>query len=461
VVHTSQAVFADGTGELPPTRVLAHDFILPKALEEASHPSHDSPQRTATAGLVPREQHDRSYADMPLPAVPYRLLAGFQIWGVFQHFFAYRHLMNEDWSGVLTQFIPQLEAAQTARDYHLTVAEMVTHVHDSHAAVRGPEHKKLWGATTLVQVRAIEGKPVITKICDSSAAQAGVQVGDVILTVDGEEAGARQSRLGRYIASSTPQALRRDQASRLLDGPDQSTAVLILEREGGRRAEVKLERSVEFWKRKRHYRDGNVVQILPGGIGYVDLDRLSSDEVSNMFEKLKNTAAIIFDMRGYPNADTAWQIAPRLTDQQRPEAADAYFPISLEPDLNGTGETGTFQHSKWTLPPGIGFRYKGRTVMLIDERTQSSAEHTGLFFEAANGTKFIGSATAGANGDVSNFVVPGGIMIYFSGIDVRHLDGRQLQRIGLTPDVSVAPTIAGIRAGRDEVLERAVAFISP
>jgi hypothetical protein len=29
--------------------------------------------------------------------------------------------------------------------------------------------------------------------------------------------------------------------------------------------------------------------------------------------------------------------------------------------------------------------------MLIDERTQSQAEHAGLFFEAANGTIFIGS----------------------------------------------------------------------
>ena len=37
--------------------------------------------------------------------------------------------------------------------------------------------------------------------------------------------------------------------------------------------------------------------------------------------------------------------------------------------------------------------YRGRTVMLIDERAISQSEHTGLFFEAANGTTFIGSPT--------------------------------------------------------------------
>lgn len=68
--------------------------------------------------------------------------------------------------------------------------------------------------------------------------------------------------------------------------------------------------------------------------------------------------------------------------------------------------------------------------------------------------------TTGANGDVTWFPVPGGIRINFSGHDVRWPDGRQLQRVGLKPDVEVAPTIAGIRAGRDEVLEKAVEYLS-
>jgi hypothetical protein len=34
-----------------------------------------------------------------------------------------------------------------------------------------------------------------------------------------------------------------------------------------------------------------------------------------------------------------------------------------------------------------------------------------------------------------------------------------LQRVGLTPDVAVRPTIKGLRAGRDEVLERALELL--
>jgi C-terminal processing protease CtpA/Prc len=43
-----------------------------------------------------------------------------------------------------------------------------------------------------------------------------------------------------------------------------------------------------------------------------------------------------------------------------------------------------------------------------------------------------------------------------SGIGVFYPDGRPTQRVGIVPDVEVHPTIAGLRAGRDEVLETAV-----
>jgi C-terminal processing protease CtpA/Prc len=48
----------------------------------------------------------------------------------------------------------------------------------------------------------------------------------------------------------------------------------------------------------------------------------------------------------------------------------------------------------------------------------------------------------------------------FGGHDVRHADGRQLQRVGLVPDIEVEPTRKGVAAGRDEVLERAVRYLT-
>lgn len=43
-----------------------------------------------------------------------------------------------------------------------------------------------------------------------------------------------------------------------------------------------------------------------------------------------------------------------------------------------------------------------------------------------------------------------------SGIGVFYPDRKPTQRIGIIPNREVKPTIAGIRAGRDEVLEAAI-----
>ena len=109
--------------------------------------------------------------------------------------------------------------------------------------------------------------------------------------------------------------------------------------------------------------------------------------------------------------------------------------------------------------PNPNWKYKGSVVVLIDERAISQAEHTCLFLEAMTHAKFIGTPTNGANGAVTSVVLPGNIRADFTGDDIRHADGRQLQRIGIQPDVKVEPTIQGIRQGRDEVLEAAVKYL--
>jgi hypothetical protein len=184
-------------------------------------------------------------------------------------------------------------------------------------------------------------------------------------------------------------------------------------------------RKVEYMPKTRGDRSTEVFRLLPGNIGYADLDRLSVPQVDEMFEKFKDCPAIIFDMRGYPKG-TAWPIAPRLTDKNDVVAAMFKRRDPMSPDLPN-GDTASSQQVYTFLQrlPRTGkWRYHGRTVMLIDERTVSQAEHTGLFFEAANGTKFVGSPTAGANGDVTNLSAPGGIYLSFTGQAVFHADAR-------------------------------------
>ena len=71
----------------------------------------------------------------------------------------------------------------------------------------------------------------------------------------------------------------------------------------------------------------------------------------------------------------------------------------------------------------------------------------------------IGSTTAGADGNVSRIVLPGNVTTMISGIGVYYPDGTETQRIGIVPDIEVHPSIAGIRAGQDELLQKAISII--
>jgi C-terminal processing protease CtpA/Prc len=161
-------------------------------------------------------------------------------------------------------------------------------------------------------------------------------------------------------------------------------------------------------------------------------------------------------MRGYPHG-TAWLLARHLKTDPAPKVAALssamlVAPFSIDSDTRITSAQTLF------LEPATK-KYTGKTVMLINDLAMSAAEHTGLFLEAANGTKLVGSPSAGANGYTTWVCLPGNLCVTFSGAEIRHGDGRQLQRVGLQPDVPVTPTIRGVREGRDEVLDRAVAYL--
>ena len=466
-LRVTELIYEDGTTGLVPDLIVpsrdrddAGDQPLQAALALARNPGPAPPPARFKAPPYATPRREKAYAETEYPAWEYRLLAGFRIWAVFQYFFAYKDLMGEDWNRLLVESVPKLEKAVDATEYAEAVAEMVAHVHDSHASVSGSRALlELFGTEPPpVRTRIIEGQPVVTGLLDGdAAAQAGNAIGDVVLKVDGEDASERLSRLGKYIAASTPQSLENNLMRRWLNGA-RGTEVRLTIRDGrGQIREVRLARAANA---NLPWRGGDVVQVLPGNVGYADLDRLTPESVGPMFEKLKDTRAIIFDMRGYPQG-TGWLIAPRLTERKHVPAARFRRPLALAPeglagDISTVGAGWDFVQY---LPESDEWKYTRPTVMLIDERAMSQAEHAGLFFEAANGTKFVGSSTAGADGDVARFTVPGGITIGFSGHDVRHIDGRQLQRVGLLPDIEVKPTVAGIRAGRDEVLERALEYL--
>lgn len=397
----------------------------------------------------------KRFADPALPDEAHRVLAAFRMWGAIAYLFPYKNLMHDDWDGALRTALVELHAVRTPLEYDTALVKMYAHIHDTHGFISAPALSGAYGGSVPFIARDVEGKPTIVAVDPVAAKRDGFAVGDVVETVDGETVAARAARLRPYVVASTEQSAREvlDSSGRnfsLFGGPARSTVELRLHGADGRTRTVRTTRqgsNAALSQRKRP-----IVDVLPGNVGYIDLPRLKYADAEAALTRLASTRALVFDLRGYPQG-TAWVIAPHLTAST---VRAAYFrtPVRRVPvgadsgELQYVDQTRDFYQLIKPAPP----RYAKPVVVVIDARAISQAEHTGLYLRAAGHARFVGQPTMGANGDVTGFFLPGGIRANFTGQAVEHPDGTQLQRVGLIPDVPVAPTLRGVRAGDDELL---------
>lgn len=199
-----------------------------------------------------------------------------------------------------------------------------------------------------------------------------------------------------------------------------------------------------------HDRIGETFQMLADDIAYIKLSSIKKADIARYLELAAATRGLVIDIRNYPSEFVVFALGQHLVDTPtefvRFTAAEASNP--------GAFRWGPAQ----TLRP-MAPHYKGKVMLLVDEVSQSQAEYTTMAFRTAPRAKVIGSTTAAADGNVSTIPLPGGLRSMISGIGVFYPDKRPTQRVGIIPDIVVLPTVQGIQAGRDEVLEAAVAEI--
>ncbi|MCB9691579.1 MAG: hypothetical protein H6736_07175 [Alphaproteobacteria bacterium] len=364
-----------------------------------------------------------------------RLLALFRFWNVIEWTSPYRDLVEGDWHEVLEAHVAPFVTAETDEAYAEALARLAWHVNDSHTGAPWSRMLAPRGKCTLdAEVRFVEGRPVVTASGDSQLA-----IGDVLEAFDGESVADRVAAMLPYTPASNEGSRMRNVGRRLGRGDCGPVTVTT------HRGEVTTERveKPDPPQPDRGFRE------LTEGVGYVSIDRMQTSEVDAYLER----DVLIIDARGYPEDFTVFSFGRRLVSEPTPFVRF----WSVDPANPGFQVPG----AELSLEPTKEGAYGGRVVVLLDDRGQSSTEYHAMAFAAGPRTTFVGTPTAGADGNVSRFALPGGRGAYISGIGVFWPDGRPTQRVGIQPDIEVAPTLEGIRSGRDEVLEAALALVLP
>lgn len=393
--------------------------------------------------------NEKVYQNMEYSDSGIKLLSVFRYWNMIEYFFPNRHLMDENWDTVLQEFIPKIAATKDQKEYTLTLLELIGKIQDTHANVWGSNKviTEFFGEKVVpIEVKFVENKAVIVKLQEAFK-DANVQVGDIILAINGIKVEDWIKNNLKYFPGSNYPTQLRDIASRILRTNNESVQ-LTLETISGNK-EVTLT-TIPY----KYIKNTPVShKIINENIGYIYPGTLKEGEINEIMDKFLDKKGLIVDLRCYPSDFIVFSLNKYLLNEKK----DFVKFTSTNIKTPGLFTIKNYEH---TVGGNNKDYFKGKVIILVNEKTQSQAEYTTMALRVAPNAKVVGSTTAGADGNVSSIYLPGNIFTYISGIGVITPEGAETQRIGIVPDIKIEPTIKGIREGKDEVLEKAIELIN-
>ncbi len=390
--------------------------------------------------------NEKSYDNFDWRNKQLRLLSLFRYWNIIEYFYPHKYQLDTDWNVVFYQLLPKFSSPSSELDYHLAMLELVVKIDDSHGYFTTKLVQDHFGLKQIpAAFKVIDNQIVITGIYDNSLATLNdIKVGDIISKVEEVEVAQVLTQNLKYINGANYSAKLKYAFSKILNGSTDSVKVEIT-----RGVETKVRKLARYTQDQFQYSANQKSwEILQNNIGYLNLAFINSKELTNALSSLESTKAIIIDLRNYPKEFYGYHFKNYLG------AKDAVVVKQIKPDFKYPGR---YIISEQKGKTGTS-KFKGNVVLLVNEYTQSRAEYTAMWIQNGYNVTTIGSQTAGAGGLMISQEFVGNYKTYFTSSGIFYSDMTPVQRKGIRIDHQVKPTIQGIAAGKDEVLERAISL---
>lgn len=386
---------------------------------------------------------------------------------VKRSFVNFHHVPDLDWDKVYLEYLDKVMQTKSTREYYQVMMQLAPLLQDGHTNIYAPEELQDGFYSRPALSTALIGKSVlVTKVQNQQLAQK-IQRGDEIISIDGQPVHEYAlNNVAPRASSGTPQ----DKAVRMysygLFSGDQSKSIRLGLRDAtgkerievvarGQDRDVPGDPSFDF-------------RMLPGDIAYLALDHFESDagvkKLESVMPSITKAKGLILDLRNNGGGSSLHGAAilsflskkpvPYAYSAERQESnfMRARSDVILLDTVRG-GISKPYVNERKEV-------YAGPVVVLAGAKTFSAAEDFLMSFVTLQRGTVIGSATAGSTGMPMFFKLPGGGS---ARICVKHdsfPDGREFVGKGIAPDIEIAPTVADIRAGRDVVMDKAVAVLS-
>jgi len=368
-----------------------------------------------------------------------------------------------DWQKVHDELKPKLDMAATAEQVRAVISEMLGRLGQSHfgivpAEVYSDLHTtSQGGCAPRIDVRVIDGKALVTRVePGSSAAKAGVIPGWELVKIQGKACAPSLARVRDRFKASTELDLMANRAVLALLNGAADTSVEIefglgagnpvtktLLREGARGKAVTFGNMppMPFWLETR---------TLPGNVRYLhfnawfepeDLQRAFQSSMAN----IEACKGFVIDLRGNPGGIGGMAMG-----------AAGWF-VSTPGQKLGTMILRGSKLNFVVFPRPSAFQ--GPLAILVDGCSASTSEIFAGGMQDVKRARIFGTRTAGAALPSVFERLPNGDGFQYAIANYVSDSGQALEGRGVLPDHVVQLSQGALLAGKDSVLDQALAWI--
>jgi hypothetical protein len=397
------------------------------------------------AGTLPDVEGDSPEEDFTIDDLPMRLSVISSAWGTLSLFYPYFKDQGTDWLAMLPEALRSAAAARSARETHASLAHLVARLRDNHARVT---HAAAPSTGVLpITFRRFDTKIIVTGGLPQFTKD--IPPGSELLELDGIGAIQAYDQAAIGVSAATEGLKTYLTPIRMGMGAPGTFRRLRIQRRG----EVSTSQILPLVPRdlylhaNRESRPRQMRELAPD-IYYVDFDQLQGKAWVEFLPVLERARVLLLDFRGFVNS-TAAEALSRFASH------DLQSPTWQIPRVHNVRKL-EYNESHWDIRPRAP-KLNAKLVVLTDGRSMSSAETILQIIQENRLGVFVGEASGGTNGNMNSFQTPAGFEVRFTGMRVIGKDGSTIQGRGIVPDHIVTPTLEGVRADRDEILEAGIA----
>ena len=411
------------------------------------------------------------------------------IWQEVNYNYAYMENYNLDWDSVYIANIPKVMAAKNRIEYYTIMSKIMNSFHEGHTFVGVPVElaQQMYGYVS-ISMSFINGKYYVTKFL--SEYKDKIFIGSILTSVNGYDVDEYfnkfvfpNNNLAEHIAK------RQSGKGRFFVGLPNKKLTATFLNSNGKTVSLKLKRVPYFADNSetievpKMYEDTVFLHKKYGDISYIRINSFKSNTPNTSFAKiidsLKNSKAIIFDIRGNRGGSTPLEIISYFSDKKsiplwwgqmkvnrsyyKATGASTYLHgDSLAKAKNFFADYVTLSHFE-----GSQYNYSNNTngdlkdipvVVLCNYLTESAAESFIIMLKQVASVTVIGEPTAGSSTMPLEVPLPGGGFVKIS--SVKGLDENGKPYTYTQPDIVHIPSLEDEKKGTDSVLQKALDFIN-